>query len=55
MIICRMVNYRRVRIPGATYFFTVTLRDRPLTRTARPTPIQHQALDLLGVAVACTQ
>jgi putative transposase len=23
-----MVSYRRVRIPGATYFFTVTLRDR---------------------------
>jgi putative transposase len=23
-----MVNYRRARIPGATYFFTVTLRDR---------------------------
>lgn len=23
-----MVNYRRVRIPDATYFFTVTLRDR---------------------------
>jgi putative transposase len=23
-----MVNYRRVHIPGATYFFTVTLRDR---------------------------
>jgi putative transposase len=24
----RMVHYRRARIPGATYFFTVTLRDR---------------------------
>ena len=23
-----MVNYRRARVPGATYFFTVTLRDR---------------------------
>lgn len=23
-----MVNYRRLRVPGATYFFTVTLRDR---------------------------
>lgn len=23
-----MVNYRRVRVPGAAYFFTVTLRDR---------------------------
>ena len=23
-----MVNYRRARLPGATYFFTVTLRDR---------------------------
>ncbi len=23
-----MVNYRRARIPGASYFFTVTLRDR---------------------------
>lgn len=23
-----MVNYRRMRAPGATYFFTVTLRDR---------------------------
>ncbi len=23
-----MVNYRRADIPGATYFFTVTLRDR---------------------------
>jgi putative transposase len=23
-----MVNYRRARISGATYFFTVTLRDR---------------------------
>jgi len=23
-----MVNYRRARIPGATYFFTVTLNDR---------------------------
>jgi putative transposase len=23
-----MVQYRRARIPGATYFFTVTLRDR---------------------------
>jgi putative transposase len=25
---CGMVNYRRARVPGATYFFTVTLRDR---------------------------
>lgn len=23
-----MVNYRRARVPGATYFFTITLRDR---------------------------
>src|SRR5690606_40502717 len=23
-----MVRYRRNRVPGATYFFTVTLRDR---------------------------
>ena len=23
-----MVNYRRATVPGATYFFTVTLRDR---------------------------
>jgi putative transposase len=23
-----MVDYRRSRVPGATYFFTVTLRDR---------------------------
>ncbi len=23
-----MVNYRRARVPGATYFFTVTLRER---------------------------
>jgi putative transposase len=23
-----MVNYRRDKVPGATYFFTVTLRDR---------------------------
>jgi len=23
-----MVNYRRANVPGATYFFTVTLRDR---------------------------
>ncbi|MGH8614648.1 MAG: REP-associated tyrosine transposase, partial [Gammaproteobacteria bacterium] len=23
-----MVNYRRARLPGATYFFTVTVRDR---------------------------
>jgi putative transposase len=23
-----MVNYRRARVPGATFFFTVTLRDR---------------------------
>lgn len=23
-----MVNYRRARVPGATYFFTVTLRNR---------------------------
>ena len=23
-----MVNYRRARVPGAAYFFTVTLRDR---------------------------
>lgn len=23
-----MVNYRRIRVPGGTYFFTVTLRDR---------------------------
>lgn len=23
-----MVKYRRLRVPGATYFFTVTLRDR---------------------------
>jgi putative transposase len=23
-----MVNYRRARVPRATYFFTVTLRDR---------------------------
>jgi len=27
-IIPGMVNYRRARLPGATYFFTVTLRDR---------------------------
>ena len=23
-----MVNYRRIRVPGGTYFFTVTLKDR---------------------------
>ncbi len=23
-----MSNYRRARVPGATYFFTVNLRDR---------------------------
>lgn len=23
-----MVNYRRNRVPGGTYFFTLTLRDR---------------------------
>ncbi|MGH7093189.1 MAG: REP-associated tyrosine transposase [Stellaceae bacterium] len=23
-----MLNYRRVRLPGATYFFTLNLRDR---------------------------
>jgi REP-associated tyrosine transposase len=23
-----MVDYRRSRVPGGTYFFTVTLRDR---------------------------
>jgi putative transposase len=34
-----MVRYRRVRLPGATYFFTVTLRDR---RTSRL--VQHVAL-----------
>ncbi len=26
-----MVNYRRARVPGATYFFTVTLQDRRKT------------------------
>ncbi|MDS4011478.1 MAG: transposase [Defluviicoccus sp.] len=26
-----MVNYRRARVPGATYFFTVTLKDRRKT------------------------
>jgi hypothetical protein len=25
---CRMVTYRRARVPGASYFFTATLRDR---------------------------
>ncbi len=23
-----MPNYRRARVPGATYFFTINLRDR---------------------------
>jgi len=26
-----MVRYRRNRVPGGTYFFTVTLRDRKST------------------------
>jgi len=26
-----MPNYRRLRVPGATYFFTVTLADRRST------------------------
>lgn len=34
---------------------TALAPDHPFTLTARPTPIQQKALDLLGVAVACTQ
>jgi hypothetical protein len=34
---------------------TALALDHPFTLTARPTPIHHKALDLLGVAVACTQ
>jgi hypothetical protein len=34
---------------------TALAPDHPFTLTARPTPIQRKALDLLGVAVACTQ
>jgi hypothetical protein len=34
---------------------TTLAPDHPFTLTARPTPIQRKALDLLGVAVACTQ
>jgi Transposase DDE domain len=34
---------------------TALAPHHPFTLTARPTPIQRKALDLLGVAVACTQ
>lgn len=55
-----MVNYRRATTPGATYFFTVTLRDRrsgilveqiaalrealQTTRRARPFRIEAMAV-----------
>ena len=34
---------------------TALAPDHPFTLTTRPTPIQQKALDLLGVAVTCTQ
>ena len=34
---------------------TALAPDRPFTLTTRPTPIQQKALDLLGVALTCTQ
>lgn len=46
-----MSNYRRARVPGATYFFTVNLRDRTsdllireidlLRETVRATKARH--------------
>ncbi|WP_230411828.1 REP-associated tyrosine transposase [Denitromonas iodatirespirans] len=43
-----MVRYRRNHVPGGTYFFTVTLRDRRSDWL-----IRH--IDLLRVAIARTQ
>ena len=34
---------------------TALAPDHPFTLTTRPTPLQQKALDLLGVAVTCTQ
>jgi putative transposase len=56
-----MVHYRRNRIPGGTYFFTVTLRDRraatliehidalcdALWRTLRQRPLEINAMVVL--------
>ena len=43
-----MVNYRRLKIPGATYFFTVTLRDRKSNLL-----IEH--IDLLKISIKKVQ
>ena len=43
-----MVRYRRKRLPGATYFFTLTLKDR------RPTVLINR-IDLLRVAMKRVQ
>lgn len=44
---CRMTNYRRLRVPGGTYFFTVCLEDRAGTSL-----IDH--IDVLRSAYART-
>ena len=43
-----MSNYRRARVPGATYFFTVNLRDRRSDLLVRE-------IDLLRATVRATQ
>ena len=39
-----MVRYRRARIPGASYFFTVTLRDRRSDLLTRRAELLRQVL-----------
>ena len=43
-----MSNYRRARVPGATYFFTLNLRDRRSDLLVRE-------IDLLRATVRATQ
>ncbi len=38
-----MVNYRRARVPGATFFFTVTLNDRKSDLLTRRTDLLRAA------------
>jgi len=57
---CRMPNYRRERVPGGTYFFTVTLADRRSTllvdaihdlRQAYATAMKRTPFDTLAICI----
>jgi putative transposase len=42
-----MVNYRRIRIPGGTFFFTVTLRDRRDDTLVRHVDVLREAFRMI--------